>query len=128
MSGAVTAWYRRQQDKQNIQASLPHRLDLTLLYMELPPDSIASELCRHDEVLAWRTPHDADTLVRKDLRSLWNTDLEGHPIAAARDVVIAKVSLWGILQFRCIIARPREIRAVLPEFEKLCFEMKDARY
>lgn len=28
---------------------------------------------------------DTDVLVRKDIRHLWNVDLEGHPIAAARD-------------------------------------------
>lgn len=32
---------------------------------------------------------DQDVLVQKDLAALWDIDLEGHPIAAARECCVA---------------------------------------
>ena len=130
----------RAEDKQKIQASLPHRLDLTLVFMDIAPDSVASKLgprwARIDmmkylpgERLIYL---DADILVRKDLRDLWNTDLQGHPIAAVQDVDIpmgypgfppGKYFNSGVLLMDLV-----KIRIVFPELETLCFEMRDAHY
>ncbi|KAF8547592.1 nucleotide-diphospho-sugar transferase [Imleria badia] len=130
----------RAEDKQRVEASMPHRPDLTLVFMDLPPDSIASKLgpnwarvnmmkCLPGERLIYL---DADTLVRKDLRDLWNTDLEGHPIGAARDVVIPmghrRVPRGKYFNSGVLLLDLVKIRAVLPEFEKICYEMKDAAY
>ncbi|KAF8547596.1 nucleotide-diphospho-sugar transferase [Imleria badia] len=130
----------RAEDKQKIEASLPHRLDLTLVFMELPSDTIASKLgprwtridmmkCLPGERLIYL---DADILVRKDLRDLWNTDLEGHPIAAARDVVMpmgyAGVPRGEYFNSGVLLMDLVKVRTAFPELETLCFKMRNARY
>ena len=130
----------RAEDKQKIEASMPHSPDLTLVFMGLPTDSIASKLgpawARIDMMKSLSGERliylDADTLVRKDLRDLWNTDLEGHPIAAVRDVVMpmghSRVPRGEYFNSGVLLLDLVKIRAVFPELEKLCYEMKDAKY
>ena len=79
---------------------------------------------------------DADILVCKDLRELWNTDLGGHSIAAAPDIVpdirhpkgdqyVPQGPYFnpGVLLLNLV-----KIRPTLPKLEALCYEIRDAPY
>ena len=130
----------RPDDKQKIKESLPTRVGMTLRYMDLPPiqDCLAIYLgmpwARIDLMKCLSVERviylDADTLVRKDLRELWSTNLKGHPIAAMLDV-------WAPMGHDHVPRGPYfnsgvlllvlvKVRTTLPKLEALCYEMRDA--
>ncbi|KAG1730865.1 nucleotide-diphospho-sugar transferase [Suillus paluster] len=82
------------EDKEKIETSLPERHDVTLIFLDLPAESLAAELgaiwAKVDMMKILPVERvlylDADMLVRRSLEELWNTDLEGSSIAAATDV------------------------------------------
>ncbi|KAG0706874.1 nucleotide-diphospho-sugar transferase, partial [Suillus ampliporus] len=82
------------KDKEKIRTSLPERHDVTLVFLNLPAESLAAELgavwAKIDMMKILPVERvlylDADMLVRGSLDELWNTDLEGSSIAAATDV------------------------------------------
>ena len=146
VQGPVTAYILdvglRTEDKQKIEESIPNRsLDITLLYIDLPPNSLAlnvgpswAKIDMMKCVPAERVIYlDADTLVRKDLRELWNTDLNGHSIAAAPDIV---PDIWRPMGDQHVPQGPYfnsgvllldlvKIRPTLPKLEALCYEIRD---
>ncbi|KAI0643638.1 glycosyl transferase [Trametes meyenii] len=80
--------------KEKLRKAIPDGADATVVFLELPSDD-----CTVPSGLTWakiamipslpveRALYlDADVLVRGDLKPLWDTDLEGRPIAAAVDV------------------------------------------
>ncbi|PFH53627.1 glycosyltransferase family 8 protein [Amanita thiersii Skay4041] len=81
-------------DKESIMGSLPLRADVTFMFLEPPQTGLAIEkgvtwakLGLHQVLPVERVLYlDADILVRSELRSLWNTDLEGRSIGAVVDV------------------------------------------
>ncbi|KAH8993592.1 glycosyltransferase family 8 protein [Lactarius hatsudake] len=83
-----------EEGKQAIVKTIATREDVTLTFLELPPDSLAREKgamwARIDLISAMpveRTLYlDADTLVFGDIQSLWKTDLGGDVLGAAVDV------------------------------------------
>lgn len=88
-----------------IKASLPYRSDIILIFVDLPPNAIASNLGR-----------------RQASRELRNTNLGGYAIAAAPDAALPMSHVGDhfnsgvqLIDF----ASPREL-------EGLCYEMKNA--
>ncbi|KAI0067651.1 glycosyltransferase family 8 protein [Artomyces pyxidatus] len=81
-------------NKEKLKQSLPIDDNFTLTFLKLPPQSLAVEKgavwAKVD--LATIVPVervlylDADTLIRGDVKDLWDTDLVGQPLAAAADV------------------------------------------
>ncbi|KAH9853397.1 glycosyl transferase [Lenzites betulinus] len=79
-----------------LRQSLPEGVDATIVFVDLSPSEHRSALPpgpTWDKIaMIPRLPVervlylDADVLVRSDLRELWDTDLQGKPIAAAVDV------------------------------------------
>ena len=82
------------EDKMKIASSMPMHEDVTHRFIDLPSDSLACNMgavwAKVDMMKSLPVQRviylDADVLVRKDLRELWNTDLRGHSLAAAPDV------------------------------------------
>ncbi|KAI0637646.1 glycosyl transferase [Trametes polyzona] len=83
--------------KERLKKSVPDDADATLVFLDLPIPESDGLLCPSG--LTWAKISmlpilpvervlylDADVLVRGDLKELWNTDLQGHPLAAVPDV------------------------------------------
>ena len=83
-----------EEGRQAIVKTIATREDVTLTFLDLPPDSLAKEKgatwARIDLISALpveRTLYlDADTLIFGDIQSLWKTDLEGKVLGATVDV------------------------------------------
>ncbi|KAJ7784528.1 glycosyltransferase family 8 protein [Mycena metata] len=85
-------------DKAMISASVPAEEDVTLVFIDLPGDSLTKksgavwakvdmiQLVPVERVLYL----DADVVVLRSLEDLWRTDLGGKPLGAARDVGFPK--------------------------------------
>ncbi|KAG8795995.1 hypothetical protein FRC12_006831 [Ceratobasidium sp. 428] len=82
-------------DRARIQTTLPKgRSEVTLVFLELPANNLAMELgltwSKLDLIEALPIERalylDSDTLIRKDIRPVWFTDLGDKLIAAAPDV------------------------------------------
>ena len=124
-------------DKQKIETSLPTRPDITLLFIDLPPNAIASKLgtpwARVDVMKYLPVERaiylDADVLVRKDLRELWNTDLGGHPLAAAPDIGRRRgVCQNGHFNPGVLLMDLGKTRTAFPDLETRCYELKGSRF
>lgn len=125
------------EDKQKITTSLPIRPDITVRFIDLPPNAIASKLgppwARIDAMKCLPVERaiylDADVLVRKDLRELWNADLKGHPLAAVPDIGRRR----GVRRDRCfnsgvLLMDLTRIRVAFPELERRCYELKGSKF
>ena len=83
-----------EEGTQAILKTIATREDVTLTFLDLPPDSLAKEKgttwARIDLISALpieRTLYlDADTLILGDIKSLWKTDLGGKVLGATVDV------------------------------------------
>ncbi|OAX43563.1 glycosyltransferase family 8 protein [Rhizopogon vinicolor AM-OR11-026] len=130
----------RVEDKEKIKASLPERHDITLMFLDLPARSLATELgtvwAKIDMLKILPVQRvlylDADMLVRRSLEELWSTDLEGASIAAAVDVAFP-MGHDGIPRGRyfnagMLLIDLARARVRLPELEARVHEMKDARF
>lgn len=81
-------------DREKIQASLPAESRITIVFIELPPTALAlkqgAPWAKIDLIAVVPVERvlylDADVLIRKSLRDLWDMDLDGATLAAARDV------------------------------------------
>ena len=132
----------RAEDKAKVEASFLIRpdSDITLSFIDLPLNSVASKLgpawARIDMMKCLPAERviylDADVLVRKDLRGLWNTDLGGHAIAAAPDLWCPmghdRVPRGEYFNSGVLLLDLVKIRSTLPTLEALCYEMKDALF
>lgn len=124
------------EDKQKIEASLPIRPDITIYFIDLPPNAIASKLgtpwARVDVMKCLPVERaiylDADVLVRKDLRELWNTDLKGHPLAAVPDIGRHRGVPRDHFNSGVLLVNPARTRTAFPELETRCYELKGSRF
>ncbi|VDB85569.1 unnamed protein product [Peniophora sp. CBMAI 1063] len=81
-------------ERKRIHDSLPTRDDFTLQFIELGENTLAvkSGICWAKIDMLELLPVervlylDADTLVRKSVRPLWDLDLQDHPLGAVQDV------------------------------------------
>ncbi|KAL1939691.1 hypothetical protein VTO73DRAFT_9724 [Trametes versicolor] len=131
--------------KQRLSQSVPNGADATVVFLDIPRSS--DELHAEQPFprgLTWakigmipRLPVervlylDADVLIRGDLRELWDTDLQGKPIAAAVDVGFP-VGHDGVKQppyFNAgvLLMDLTTIRKRLDELNALAATMKDSR-
>ncbi|KDQ65096.1 glycosyltransferase family 8 protein [Jaapia argillacea MUCL 33604] len=127
-------------DKDRIRRSIPERVDVDLLFLELPEESLAAELgvvwAKIDIIKIVPVEKvlylDADTLVRSDLRELWNVELGERALAAAVDVGypmghdgMARAPYFnaGVLLLDLAKARER-----LSDLVAMARAMKDARF
>jgi len=129
----------RIEDKEKIRASLPERHDVTLIFLNLPAGSLATELgtvwAKVDMLKILPVERvlymDADILVRRSLRELWSTDLEGSSIAAAVDVGFPTghdgVPRTRYFNVGMLLIDLAKARMRLPKLEALARKMKDAR-
>lgn len=125
-----------EEEKRKIEASLPERPDFTLRFMALPPDGLGNKLgsawARVDMMKTLPLDRvlylDADTLVRKDLKELWNTDLKGYALGVVPDpfmptghdyVRVPQYFNSGVLLIDLV-----EVRSTIPALEKLCCRIK----
>ncbi|KAF9223799.1 glycosyltransferase family 8 protein [Gyrodon lividus] len=128
------------EDKKKIETSLPIRQDVTLLFVELPPNPLASKMgavwAKIDMIKCLPVQRvlylDADTLICRDLEELWTTDLEGRSLAAVPDVG-CPLGHDGVLRgdyFNAgvLLIDLAKARSRLPELETRCFEMKNSRF
>jgi lipopolysaccharide biosynthesis glycosyltransferase len=84
----------QDEDADDIRESIPERRNVTINFIPLPANSVAERLgprwAKLDIVNALPVERalylDADTLVRGDLKDLWETDLDGKMIGAVQDV------------------------------------------
>ncbi|KAN0092929.1 glycosyltransferase family 8 protein [Tylopilus felleus] len=128
------------EDKNKIEASLPMRSNVTLLFVALPPDSLTSNMgpawAKVDMMKCLPVQRvlylDADVLVRKDLRQLWNTDLGGRSLAAVPDVGSpmghSGVPRGEYFNAGVLLVDLARARATLPQLETRCREMAHARF
>ncbi|KAI9063493.1 glycosyltransferase family 8 protein [Trametes sanguinea] len=80
--------------KEKLKCSVPTDSSATVVFIELPEDGSAvprepswAKIAMLPYLPVERVLYlDADVLVRADLKELWDTDLQGKPIAAAADV------------------------------------------
>ncbi|KAI0030631.1 nucleotide-diphospho-sugar transferase [Vararia minispora EC-137] len=83
-----------RDSQENVRHSLPSRDNFSIQFLELPSETFATEWgiswAKIDMIKLLPVERalylDADTLIRKDIRSLWETDLQGMSIAAVPDV------------------------------------------
>ncbi|KAG8213381.1 nucleotide-diphospho-sugar transferase [Butyriboletus roseoflavus] len=124
-------------DKQKIETSLPIRPDITLLFIDLPPNAIASKLgtpwARVDVMKCLPVERaiylDADVLVRKDLRELWNTDLGGHSLAAVPNIGRHRgVRRDGHFNSGVLLLDLTRTRTAFPELETRSYEFEGSRF
>ncbi|KAF8550954.1 nucleotide-diphospho-sugar transferase [Imleria badia] len=125
------------EDKQKIETSLPVRPDITILFIDLPPNAIASKLgpsLARIDVMKYLPVEraiylDADVLVRKDLTAMWNTNLEGHPLAAAPDIGRRRgVRRDGHFNSGVLLMDLAKTRTTFPELERRCYDLKGSRF
>ena len=128
----------REEDRKKIEASLPERPDFTLLFMPLPPDGLGNKLgaawARIDAMKTLPLDRvlylDADILVRKDLRELWNTDLKGYALGVVPDPFMptghdgVRVPRGLFFNSGVLLIDLVEVRPTIPALEKLCCRMK----
>jgi len=130
----------RIEDKEKIKNSLPERHDVTLMFLDLPAESLATKLgivwAKVDMLKILPVERvlylDADMLVRRSLEELWSTDLEGSSIAAAVDVAFP-VGHDGVPRRRyfnagMLLIDLAKARMRLPELETRMQDMKDSRF
>ncbi|KAG9314949.1 glycosyltransferase family 8 protein [Chiua virens] len=118
------------EDKKKIEASLPARPNITLLFVALPADSLSSTM---GAVWAKRVLYlDADVLVRKDLKELWNTNLGGYALAAVPDVGfpmghpgVPKVEYFNVGVLLIDLAKTR---STLQDLGTCCREMAQSTF
>jgi lipopolysaccharide biosynthesis glycosyltransferase/predicted O-methyltransferase YrrM len=128
------------EDKSKIEASLPMRSNITFLFIELPPDSLTSNMgtvwAKVDMMKCLPVQRvlylDADVLVRKDLRELWNTDLSGRSVAAAHDVGYpmghSGVPRGEYFNAGVLLVDLARARSTLQELDTCCREMAHSKY
>ncbi|KAH7882102.1 glycosyltransferase family 8 protein [Phlebopus sp. FC_14] len=126
-------------DKEKIKSSLL-RDNITLLFVELPHDNLTNRMgsvwgkvdminCLPVERALYL---DADVLVRRDLRELWNTDLEGRSLAAAPDVGCPNghEGAPGGAYFNAgvLLIDLAKARTHFSSLERRCHDMKTSRF
>lgn len=128
------------EDKGRIEASLPMRSDVTLLFIALPPNPLTFDMgavwAKVDMMKCLPVQRvlylDADTLVRKDLKELWNTDLGGRPLAAALDVGHpmghSGISRGEYFNAGVLLIDLAQSRLTLADLEKRCREMAQSKF
>ena len=128
------------EDKSKIKASLPARSNITILFIALPPNSLTSSMgpvwAKVDMMKCLPVQRvlylDADVLVRKDLRELWNTDLCGRPLAAAPDVGCplghSGVPRGEYFNAGVLLIDLAKTRSTLPGLEARCRGMADSKF
>lgn len=128
------------EDKRKIEASLPLRSNITLLFIALPPNSLTSSMgavwAKVDMMKCLPVQRvlylDADVLVRRDLRELWNTDLSGRSLAAAPDVGCPMghpgVPRGEYFNAGVLLVDLARTRSTLRELETRCREMVDSKF
>jgi len=77
------AWRKPQPEEMQYLAGARHLSPATYLRLFIP-DLLPPEVTRALYV-------DSDFLIRADLRELWNTDLSGVAVAAARDFIVTQI-------------------------------------
>ncbi|KAI0829280.1 glycosyl transferase [Trametes gibbosa] len=91
----VVNWDLPEDIKQKLRLSLPEGVDVTIVFVNLSPSDVSAlpsgptwgKIAMIPQLPVERVLYlDADVLVRGDLRELWDTDLQGNPIAAAVDI------------------------------------------
>jgi lipopolysaccharide biosynthesis glycosyltransferase/predicted O-methyltransferase YrrM len=130
----------RVEDKEKIKTSFPERHDVTLIFLDLPARSLATELgttwAKVDMLKILPVERvlylDADMLVRRSLQELWNTNLDGSSIAAAVDVGFPMghdgIPRRSYFNAGMLLIDLAKTRMHLPELEARVHEMKDARF
>lgn len=128
------------EDKSKIEASLPIRSNITLLFRALPPNSLTSNMgavwAKVDVMKCLPVQRvlylDADVLVRKDLTELWNTDLDGRSIAAAPDVGCPMghpgVPRGEYFNAGVLVVDLARTRSTLQELETCCRKMAHSKF
>ncbi|KAA1474437.1 nucleotide-diphospho-sugar transferase [Dentipellis sp. KUC8613] len=84
-----------ESDRTQIQDSIPHREDTSLIFLDVPAELASSATGG----ATWAKVHlskilpvervlylDGDTLIRSDIKELWDTDLQGNALGAVVDV------------------------------------------
>ncbi|KIJ12062.1 glycosyltransferase family 8 protein [Paxillus involutus ATCC 200175] len=129
-----------KEDRKKIETSLPLTQDITLLFVELPPNPLTSQMgtvwAKIDMIKCLPVQRvlylDADTLVCKDLGDLWTTDLQGRSLAAVPDVGCPfgheGVPRGDYFNAGVLLIDLAKTRSRLPELEARCFEMKNSQY
>ncbi|KIJ60373.1 glycosyltransferase family 8 protein [Hydnomerulius pinastri MD-312] len=129
-----------KEDRGKIRASLPLRHDATIVFVDLPPSSLAGEMgavwAKADMMSCLPVERalylDADTLVRKDLGELWSTDLEGRPLAAVPDVGYPQghegVPRGDYFNAGVLLVDLAKVRTRTSELQAHCLEMKNSRF
>lgn len=127
-----------EEEKKKIEASLPERHDLNLRFVALPPDGLGIKLgaawARIDMMKTLPLDRvlylDADILVRKDLRELWNTDLGGHAVGVIPDPWMpsghdgVRVPRGQFFNSGVLLIDLVQVRPTIPALEKLCCRIK----
>ena len=125
------------EDKRKIETSLPPRPDITVLFIDLPPNAIASKLgpswARVDVMKYLPVERviylDADVLVRKDLGAMWNTNLEDHTLAAVQDIGRRRgVHRDGYFNSGVLLIDLAKARITFQELEQRCYELKGSKF
>ena len=128
------------EDKSKIEASLPMRSNITLLFIALPPNSLTSDMgavwAKVDMMKCLPVQRvlylDADVLVRKDLRELWNTNLDGQSLAAAPDVGCpmghSGVPRGEYFNAGVLLVDLARTRSTLLELDARCREMAHSKF
>lgn len=128
------------EDKRKFEASLSMRPNITLLFIALPPNSLTSNMgtvwAKIDMMKCLPVQRvlylDADILVRRDLRELWNTDPSGRSIAAAPDVGCPMghpgIPRGEYFNAGVLLVDLARTRSTLPELETCCREMAHSKY
>lgn len=129
-----------EEDKRNIETSLPMRSNVTLLFIALPPNSLTSNMgaiwAKVDMLKCLPVQRvlylDADVLVRRDLRELWDTDLGEHSLAAASDVGCPMghpgIPRGEYFNAGVLVVDLARIRTTLRDLETRCREMAHSRF
>ncbi|KAF9232962.1 glycosyltransferase family 8 protein [Melanogaster broomeanus] len=122
-----------EEDKKKIETSLPIRQDVTLLFVELPQNSLTHKMgavwAKIDMINSLPVQRvlylDADTL-------LWSTDLKGRSLAAVPDVGCPLghegVPTGDYFNAGVLLIDLGKARSRLPELEARCSEMKNSRF
>lgn len=129
-----------ESDKEKIKKSLPEGRDTTLMFLDLPQNSLAAKMgavwAKVDMITLLPVERalyiDADILVRGDLKELWDVDLQGNVIGAVTDVGFPmgheKIARGRYFNAGVLLMDLAKIRAKKGDLEMLGKMMKDAKF